>query len=120
MKVEFSARFLRALEAMTAHYSEMRGCHPDAGAALDRFLEALEDDVIPLLVRQPGIGTRVALHGDGFEDSEQLAIRIARSGRSSRVVARQWRAGPFWLLYIERDSRLVLLSVRHQRQRDYP
>jgi plasmid stabilization system protein ParE len=120
MKVEFSARFQRALEAMAAHYGELRGFHPDAGAALDRFLEELEGEAIPLLVRQPGIGTRLPLHGDGFEDGEQLAIRIARAGRRSRVVARQWRVRQFWLLYIERDSRLVLLSVRHERQRDYP
>lgn len=120
MKVEFSARFLRALDAMAADYGEVRDCHPDAGAALDRFLEELEDEAIPLLVRQPGIGTRVPLHGDGFEDSERLAIRIARAGRRSRVVARQWRVGQFWLLYIEIDGVLRLLSVRHERQRDYP
>jgi len=120
MRVEFSARFLRALDAMAAHYGERRGHHPDAGAALDKFLADLEDEAIPLLPRQPGIGTRMSLHGDGFEDSEHLAIRIARAAGLSRVVARQWRVGLFWLLYIEVDGVLRLLSVRHERQRDYP
>ena len=120
MRVEFSARFLRALDAMAAHYGEMRGHHPDAGAALDKFLADLEDEAIPLLSRQPGIGTRLPLHGDGFEDSELLAIRVARAAGRSKVVARQWRVGRFWLLYIEVGGVLTLLSARHGRQRDYP
>jgi hypothetical protein len=119
-RVEFSARFLRALDAMATHYSELRGHHPDAGAVLDKFLADLEDEAIPLLLRQPAIGTRVALHSDGFDDSEQLAIRVAQAARRKRVVARQWRVGPFWLLCIDIDGSLTLLSARHERQRDYP
>ena len=119
-RVEFSARFLRALDAMAIHYGEMRGHHPDAGAALDEFLADLEDEAIPLLLRQPAIGTRVTLHSDGYADSEQFAIRIAQAARRRRVVARQWRVGAFWLLYMEIDNCLTLLSVRHERQRDYP
>ena len=119
-RVEFSPRFLRALDAMALHYGELRANHPDAGAVLDKFLADLEDEAIPLLARQPGIGAPIALHGDGFEDSEQLAVRIAHSARRSRVIARQWRVGPFWLLYIEIGDCLTLLSARHERQRDYP
>src|SRR5438105_14717147 len=119
-RVEFSARFVRALDAMAAHYGEMRGHHPDAGALLDKFLADLEDEAIPWLLRQPAIGTRVALHSDGFADSETLALRIARAAGRKRVVARQWRVGPFWLLYIDIGGCLTLLSARHERQRDYP
>ena len=118
--VDFSARFLRALDAMATHYGEMRSHHPDAGAVLDKFLADLEDEAIPLLLQQPAIGTQVVLHSDGFDSSEALALRIARAARRKRVVARQWRVGPFWLLYIVVDGRLTLLSARHERQRDYP
>jgi hypothetical protein len=119
-RVEFSARFVRALDAMATHYGDMRGHHPDAGAVLDKFLADLEDEAIPLLLQQPAIGTRVALHSDGFDDSEQLAMRIARATRRKRLVARQWRVGAFWLLYVDIDGCLTLLSARHERQRDYP
>jgi hypothetical protein len=119
-RVEFGARFLRALDAMALHYGEMRGHHPDAGAVLDKFPADLEDEAIPLLSRQPAIGTRVPLHSDGFDDSEQLAIRVAQAARRKQVVARQWRVGPFWLLSIDIDGCLILLSARHERQRDYP
>ena len=120
MRVDFSARFLRALDAMAAHYAELRHSHPDAGAALDEFLAALEDEAIPMLLRQPGLGTPVSLDTDGFEDSAQTVLRIALAAGRTRPVARQWRVGPFWLLYVESGGQLTLLSARHQRQRDYP
>ncbi|GEM_PF-5293120 len=119
-RVEFSVRFLRALDGVAAHYAEQRHAHPDAGAALDEFLAALENEVVPLLLEQPGLGSVVSLEPDGFDDSAQAALRIARATRGARPLARQWRVGPFWLLYIEIDGRLILLSARHERQRNYP
>jgi hypothetical protein len=118
--VEFSARFLRALDAMALHYAEMRHTHPDAGAALDEFLAALEHEALPLLLEQPGLGAPVSLETDGFDDSAEEVLRIAHAARRTHIVARQWRVGEFWLLYAERGGQLTLISARHQRQRRYP
>jgi hypothetical protein len=120
MRVEFGPRFLRCLDAMALHYSGLRHTHPDAGAALDEFLEALEFDAIPLLIEQPGLGSVVCVETDGYDASAQAALRIAHASRAWRPVARQWRVGQFWLLYVELDDRLTLLSARHERQRIYP
>jgi len=120
-RAEFSPRFLRALDSIARHYAQMQAQHPDAGAALDQFLEALELDAIPLLLEQPGLGTAVRLESDGFDESADAALRVAHAARGKPVVARQWRVGDFWLLYVvEADVRLILLSARHERQHAYP
>ena len=121
LRVEFSPRFLRALDSIAQYYVEMQPQHPDAGAALDRFLEALELDAVPLLLEQPGLGAAVRLESDGFDESADAALRVAHAARGKRLVARQWRVGDFWLLYVvEANVRLTLLSARHERQHAYP
>jgi len=115
-----TARYRRAVSLMWEHYARQLSMHPDAGAALDRFLEALQLRVLPMLLSQPNLGSPVSTTEEHDDVAMTDMLRIGRAAGRRKLQTRQWFEGEFALLYLELEGDVVLLSVRHQRQRSFP
>jgi hypothetical protein len=112
-----SDNFAASLDAMTDFYANQRYLYPEAGSRLVAFIDALDQEIVPLLARQPGIGRLIELKVPA-SDLASLKVLLGKN-RGQRFILRQWFYGPFALKYAYDSERLVLLSAKHQSQRDY-
>ena len=93
-------RNLDGLEAFRAH-------HP---GGFQGALQKLYGQVLPLLKKQGHLGR---LHGTGRPIVERIRLRLGGG------VLREVLVDEYVMLYLAGDDRLVLLSIRHQRELDF-
>ncbi len=109
-RVEFTASFLKRLDAIEAFLTEA-----DAGFAFDRLLDELRDTVLPNLRRFPRIGRPYL--SDPPQSVEALA-QLAALPLGAPQALREYLHGDYLLIYIANDesATVYLLSIRHHRE----
>jgi hypothetical protein len=88
----------------------------DRAPAFDKLIEALTDEVIPLLEQQPGVGRPFLKRGFSLRGAALLAHVKERLG--AREVREHWFRG-FLLLSLVGPRTVYLLALRDQRQLRY-
>ena len=119
LTVVATRRFERALDALLDHYENLRHLHPDAGARALRLIELIEDELPRLLGAQPEIGRPARLSVTQSDAERNWLTRLAPLSTRSRLQAREWLLGEFWILYFRGSSAIYLVSVRHEREAAY-
>jgi hypothetical protein len=112
-------RFERAVQLQFEHYRRWQVRFPSSGQAFVKVLRALNDEAIPLLSRQPGLGRRVD-HGGAASDVDQaLLSRLMPLEALLNAEPREWLVGEFVLLYYATPQAIYLASLRHARQQQF-
>lgn len=107
-RVELTASFLERLDAIEA-FLTAAGAH----FAYDNLLAELRATVIPNLRRFPRIGRPY------LEQPPQSAEALTMLGKLPAGAAdalREYLAGDYLILYVQIESTVYLLSIRHHRQ----
>lgn len=111
-RVEVTANFERNLEELERFLDES-----DASSAFDTLLTHLAEELVPNLVRFPGMGRSFF---ERASKSVQGVVRLeALRERTAGKDLRELLTGDYLLLYLDDGRTLYLLSIRHHRQLSY-
>ena len=99
---------LQRIEAFLASIGESHRYH--------ELIHHLEEQVVPLLERAPGIGTALNFSAVA-EDSRAILERVGALLKGDAL--RQLVLGDFVLLYLVSGRRVHLLAIRHHRERGF-
>lgn len=112
--IKFTANFERNLEGIELFLSEV-----EAPQAFDGLLDELLDTVIPNLERFPDMGRPFMLRQPrSVETTNALAALRAKllALTTDPEALREYVLKDYLLLYVQIDSTIYLLAIRHQRQ----
>ncbi len=118
LKVVVTENFAASLDAMAQFYEDQRGLFPGAGTRFLGFTEALGEQIVPLLARQPGIGTRLELPLRA-RPAEQVLLLGLLGPVGGALIVREWFFDQFAVKYAYDARLLILLSAKHHSQHDY-
>jgi plasmid stabilization system protein ParE len=106
--VELTASFLERLDSIEAFLAQA-----EMHVAFDALLADLRTEVIPNLRRFPGIGRRYL---ERPPQSAEALAQLARLPAGSAGALREYLSGDYLILYVNVESTVYLLSIRHHRQ----
>ncbi len=105
-KVTGTVNFARNLEGLRDFHSE----HP---AAFERAVAKLQDEVLPLLRKQPNLGRLYQRNPTAPPIVERVKERLGGG------VLREFLVGEYVVLYLVGKKQLALISIRHQRELEF-
>jgi hypothetical protein len=88
---------------------------PEREAVFQQFLNRLFDEIVPTLCRFPQAGRSFLAHSIHSTTAKALVGKL-RGRLKKGDELREFVVDDYLLLYLNRGSRLVFLSVKHHRQ----
>ncbi len=110
VNLSITANFEKNLQSIRCFYHELN--HPEHYASL---LDRLYDIIIPNLQKHPLIGFDFLAQNVNSIEEQQQVENIKKQLQLNTSI-RQYNSEEYILLYSLKDSDLVLLAIKHQRQ----
>jgi plasmid stabilization system protein ParE len=108
----FTDNFARNLDAIESFLSV------EGGAAFQRLLDHLFEDICPQLARFPKSGRSFLEHQVGSTEARSLFERLQEKLRAGDDL-REFVVDAFVVLYLIRGNRIYFLAIKHHRQLSY-
>lgn len=119
VQVIYTQHFRNAVDSQISYYGARQAHYPDAGKRIQRFLDALEHRVVPMLQANPLLGRPVLLDLTTPLEDVELFRQLNLLASKGQLQARRWVLAPFVVLYFQSQDSVYLVSMKHSRQQDF-